>query len=229
MQSRARLLRAAGDAPGFLAQEIAEDVADRAAFLRLAPGHAVLVGDTGPLAEVLSGPGWHVQVVAGVDEEAPLLWRDLALLVSANRLESVNDLPGALVHARRALRPGGLMVASLLGAGSLPKLRAAMLAADGERPAPRLHPQVDIRAGGQLLQRAGFADPVVDTRTLLVRYRSLTRLVGDLRMLGLTNVLARSGPPLTRAGLARAEAAFSADDSPENFEILTLSGRAPSH
>jgi hypothetical protein len=98
-----------------------------------------------------------------------------------------------------------------------------MLAADGERPAPRLHPQIDVRAGGQLLQRAGFADPVIDSRTLTVRYSGLAALVADLRAQGLTNVLARPGPPLGKAALARARAAFG-KSTIERFEILTLSG-----
>jgi len=65
----------------------------------------------------------------------------------------VDDLPGALVHIRRALAPDGLAIMSWCGAGSVPALRAAMVAADGERPAARIHPQVDVRAGGDLLQR----------------------------------------------------------------------------
>jgi hypothetical protein len=129
---------------------------------------------------------------------------------------------------RNALAPGGLMLASFVGAGSLPQLRAAMLVADGERPAPRLHPAIDVRAGGQLLQRAGFADPVVDSRTLSVSFRSLDGLVADLRAQGLTSVLARGGPPLGRAALDRAREAFAAAGengrTVERFEILTLSG-----
>jgi hypothetical protein len=103
-----------------------------------------------------------------------------------------------------------------------------MLAADGDRPAPRIHPQVDVRAGGQLLQRTGFADPVVDSRTLDVSFRSLDGLVADLRAMGLSNVLARSGPPLGKAARERARDAFAAAGSDgrttERFEILTLSG-----
>ena len=99
---------------------------------------------------------------------------------------------------------------------------------DGDRPAPRLHPQIDVRAGGQLLQRAGFAGPVVDSRGLDVGFRTLDRLIGDLRAQGLGNVLASPGPPLTRAMLARAQAAFAAaardGRTVEHFEILTLSG-----
>jgi hypothetical protein len=103
-----------------------------------------------------------------------------------------------------------------------------MLAADAERPAPRMHPMVDVRAGAQLLQRAGFADPVADYRTLRASFRSLDRLVADLRAQGLTSVLARGGPPLGRAALECARTAFAAagDDgrTAERFEIVTLSG-----
>ena len=120
------------------------------------------------------------------------------------------------------------MIASFPAAGCLPVLRGAMLAADADRPAPRLHPAIDVRAGGQLLQRAGFADPVVDRRELAVSFRSLGALVADLRAQGLGNVLADPGPALGRAALARARAAFAeagADGrTVEHFEILTLSG-----
>jgi hypothetical protein len=105
-----------------------------------------------------------------------------------------------------------------------------MLAAEPDRPAARIHPMVDARAAPQLLQRAGWKDPVVDTHTLTVRYSNLDRLVADLRDQGLGNALARPGPPLGKAALARARAAFAerADDdgkTAENFEIVTLTGR----
>ena len=112
-------------------------------------------------------------------EEQPFPFGPFDFIASLGTLDTVNDLPGALIHLRGALAPGGLMIASFPGAGSLPALRAAMLAADGERPAPRIHPQVDVRAGGQLLQRAGFADPVVDSRGLDVRFASLASLIAD--------------------------------------------------
>ena len=83
-----------------------------------------------------------------------------------------------------------------------------MMAADGERPAARMHPMVDVRSAAQLLQRAGWSDPVVDSRTLKVSYRSLDKLVSDLRDQGLGSVLASPAPPLTRKGLERARSAF---------------------
>jgi hypothetical protein len=106
-----------------------------------------------------------------------------------------------------------------------------MLAADAERPAARLHPMVDIRAAAALLQRAGWAEPVADSRALSVSYRSLDRLVADLRDQGLGNVLASAAPPLGKAALERARAAFLDGVGPdgravESFEIVTLSGRS---
>ena len=88
---------------------------------------------------------------------------------------------------------------------------------------------VDVRAGAQLLQRCGFANPVADSRHLDVRYSSLGALVADLRAQGLGNALASPAPPLTRAMLERANRSFcdAADAegrTTEHFEILTLSG-----
>ena len=103
------------------------------------------------------------------------------------------------------------------------------MAADGERPAARLHPAVDAKGGAGLLQRAGFSRQVADAWTLRLRYGALDRLITDLRAQGLTSVLANSAPPLTRAGLERARAAFLADADRhgrvvETLEILTLTG-----
>jgi SAM-dependent methyltransferase len=159
------------------------------------------------------------------------------LVVSAGTLDSVNDLPGALIQIRRLLRPDGLFLGALAGAGSLPGLRRAMAAADEaeERPAsPRLHPQIDLRAAGDLLARAGFALPVVDAEPLTLRYPGLPQLVADLRALGWTNLLsARSRRPIGRFGYAAAQAAFAAGADPdgkvpERLQIIHLSGWAPS-
>ena len=225
-------LQQASQAPRYLAVDMAEDVLDRLSFLRHEPLRALVIGDiTGTLSAALCAQGCATESFdpLDVDEEQPLALRGFDLIVSLGSLDTVNDLPGALIHLREALAPGGLMLASLMGAGSLPVLRAVMLEADADRPAPRIHPQVDVRAGGQLLQRCGYADPVIDSRPLHVRFGALSSLVSDLRAQGLGNVLLRHGPPLGKAALARAQQAFQAhaDDEgrvTETFEILTLSG-----
>ena len=222
----ARLQREA-DPARFVIDDIAEDMLERLAFLRHEPRRALVIGDwTGTLAAALDAPGTEVaeaEPAGGFDEERPFPSGGFDFIASVATLDTVNDLPGALIHIRAALAPGGRALASFIGAGSLPALRRIMLAADGERPAARLHPMVDVRAG--------WADPVADSRTLTVAYRSLDRLVADLRAQGLGNVLA-SHAPLGKAGLERAREAFAAEADEqgrvvERFEILTLSGRHP--
>jgi len=221
---RALRLQTRPGAARYILDDMVEDVLERLAFLRHQPRHSLVIGDrTGQLATQLSGEVTALDPIGGLSEEQPYPIAGFDLIVSLATLDTVNDLPGALIHLRNALAPGGLAIASFVGAGSLPALRDAMLTADGERPAPRLHPMVDVRAGGQLLQRAGWADPVVDSRSLVVRYASLDRLLGDLRAQALTNVLARPGPALNRNQLYVAREAFGAG-TVERFEILTLSG-----
>ena len=227
-------LQQGADAARFVIEDIVEDTLERLAFLRHEPARALVIGDwTGELSAALRKQGAEVLEVdpAELDEERPYPFAGFDLIASTATLDTVNDLPGALIHVRKALAPGGRAIASFVGAGSLPVLRRVMQMADGERPAARIHPMVDVRAGAQLLQRAGWADPVADSRTLRVAYRSLDRLVGDLRAQGLGNVLAAHAP-LAKAGLERARQAFAAEADEqgrvvESFEILTLSGRHP--
>jgi len=171
------------------------------------------------------------------EDRLPFPPQSFDLVVSAGALDSVNDLPGALVQIRRLLRPDGLFLAAFLGAGSLAGLKRAMQAADeaeGRPASPHVHPQIDLRAAGDLLGRAGFALPVADAERLTIRFTGLPQLVADLRALGWTNLLqARSRRPLGRLGYAAAQARFAAGADadgkvPERFEIIHLSGWAPS-
>ncbi|HEX8388361.1 MAG TPA: methyltransferase domain-containing protein [Sphingomonas sp.] len=165
------------------------------------------------------------------EDRLPFADASFDLVVSAGVLDQVNDLPGALALARRALKPDGLFLAAFAGAGSLPRLRAALRAAEPEPPAARLHPQIDVRSAGDLLVRAGFALPVADVETLDVGYPDLFRLLADLRGMAATNVLRRRAP-LTRSILAAAAEAFVTQADPdgrvrERFTIVFLTGWAP--
>jgi SAM-dependent methyltransferase len=223
-RQRMLVLQSKPDAPRYLIDDMVEDVQDRLGFLRHQPQSSLVIGDyTGVLAKTLPGEVTSAEPASGFNEEAPFPFGAFDFIASLGTLDTVNDLPGALIHLRGALAPGGLMIASFVGGGSLPALREAMRLADGDRPAPRIHPQVDVRAGGQLLQRAGFSDPVVDSRGFEVRFRSLGGLVADLRAQGLGNVLSRYGPVLGKVAQKRAQEAF-AGPVVECFEILTLSG-----
>ena len=161
----------------------------------------------------------------------------LDLAVSLLALQTVNDLPGALVQMRRALKPDGLLIAAMIGGDTLTELRQSLTIAESEvlgGASPRVAPFVDVRALGGLAQRAGLALPVVDLDRAIVRYADMSALLADLRAMGSANALdARSRKPLPRAALARAAVAYAerfADPDGRlraTFDIVWLSGWAP--
>lgn len=159
------------------------------------------------------------------------------LAVSLFSLQTINDLPGALVQIRRALKPDGLFVAALLGGGTLSELREAFAFAEsGTRGgvSPRVSPFADVRDLGGLLQRAGFALPVADVERLTVRYGDFFALTRDLRAHGFTNVMSeRSRTPLRRDTLAALVSHYAGQHADPDgklrarFETLYLTGWAP--
>ena len=216
----------------YLFDTIADDIAERLDFMQVEPKRVLVVGDAnGRLSKTLTDKGADTKIghLGDFDEEQPGPPAAFDLVIHMLGLGMVNDLPGAMIHARNALAEGGLFIAAFPGAGSMPVLRGLALAADGERPAARMHPLVDNRAGTALLERAGFKRQVVDSYPIRVRFASLARMIEDLRDHGLTSSLASPAPPLTREGWARAEALFDElreEDGKvaETLEILTLTG-----
>jgi hypothetical protein len=149
------------------------------------------------------------------------------LVLAVGTLDTVNDLPRALMSVRFAMQSGALFLGAMSGGDTLPQLRASMRAADLATGAasPHVHPRVEASALAPLLQAGGFIDPVVDVDRVQVSYPSLQRLVEDLRRMGTTNILAARSPlPLSR-NAARAAATIFADagedgKTVETFEIV---------
>jgi SAM-dependent methyltransferase len=253
---RARHRRALALGPStFLLDRVAEELADRLASVLRAfpcgldlgtPTDAVRRGlaRSGKVGSLIAanplateGPGRSGLAVAADAEAVPFREGALDLVVSGLALHFVNDLPGALVQIRRALKPDGLLVAALLGGDTLTELRQAFAAAEAEMEggiSPRVLPFADLRDLGALLQRAGFALPVTDVDRLTVRYASPLALMHELRRMGATNPLVdRRRRPLRRATLARmldiyAERFADPDGRIRaTFEIVYLSGWAP--
>jgi SAM-dependent methyltransferase len=171
------------------------------------------------------------------EERLPFAPGRLDLIVSSLALHWVNDLVGALIQIRLALAPDGLFIGAMLGGATLTELRGALLAAEADLrggAGPRISPFADAADGAALLQRAGFALPVIDTDLVTVRYEHPLRLLADLRAMGETSaLLERPQAPLTRAVLTRAcelyQQRHTGPDGrvPATFEILTLTGWAP--
>ena len=174
---------------------------------------------------------------APADAPLPLDPGSLDLVVSLLSLHEADDIPGILIQIRRALRPDGLFLGALPGAGTLAELRESLLAAETEisgGASPRVMPFTDVRDGGALLQRAGFALPVADLETVIVRYDTLFALMLDLRAMGATNALfARSRLPAKRRFFTRAAEIYAERFSDTDgriratFAFVWLSGWAP--
>jgi len=256
---RRRQLRALALGPSFfLLERVADDLAERlAAVLRRfdvavdlgTPGTALRgaigklgsVGTIIPVKAIADGEKGRVQTAEKrivADEEAlPLRDASLDLVVSALALQFANDLPGVLVQIRRALKPDGLFIAALVGGETLTELRQSFAAAESDiegGASPRVAPFAEVRALGNLLQRAGFALPVTDVDRYTLRYDSIFALMHELRRMGATNaLLARRRVPLRRATLMRAAEIYAqrfadADGRVRaTFEIVWLSGWAP--
>jgi len=252
-----RRARAAPTAPAhdFLLRHVGEDISDRLSLVRRTFPVGLNLGahtgalsrrlrtletvnlliDADPSAAMLAhcdGPR-----LAADEEFLPFGQATLDLVVSGLALQFVNDLPGALLQVRQALKGDGLFLAAQLGAGSLAELREAFLIAETEMyggATPRVAPFADVRTLGGLLQRAGFALPVADVDVLRVTYPHPLALMQELKAMGASNPLAeRARRPVTRRLLARACAVYEERNGTADgrvlatFEIVTLTGWAP--
>ncbi|EHS49347.1 methyltransferase [Rhizobium sp. PDO1-076] len=170
-------------------------------------------------------------------ESVPLAAESANLILSPLSLHLTNDTPGMLIQMRRALKPDGLLLAAIPGAGTLAELRDVLLTAETELyggASPRVIPFPDIRDVGSLLQRAGFALPVIDEESFTVRYDNLFALMRDLRAMGMANpLIGRSRKPLTRGFFLRAADLYAeryADPDGRiraTFSMIFVSGWAP--
>jgi NADH dehydrogenase [ubiquinone] 1 alpha subcomplex assembly factor 5 len=245
-----------GDKSDFLFAEIAARLADRlsdvkrsfdvGADLGSRGGHmaraTLATGRVGRLYAMDPSPTLSARLpvpsVAGDEEALPFADASLDLAVSSLALHWVNDLPGALVQIRRALRPDGLFLAAMFGGETLWELRQVLteaeLAVSGGVSA-RVSPMADLRDAAGLLQRAGFALPVADRDPLTVSYTDAWALMRELGGMGESNaVRLRANGPLRRAILAEAvqiyqkRHAIGSGRVRASFEVLYISGWAPS-
>ncbi|WP_246218782.1 methyltransferase domain-containing protein [Parasphingorhabdus halotolerans] len=166
------------------------------------------------------------------EDRLPFADHSFDLIINIGTLDTVNDLPGALVLSRRILKPDGLFLAAFIGAESLTALKAILMESEGDRIAPHVHPQIDIRTMGDLMSRSGLQLPVVDSDSLELRYGSIEKLIEDIRNFGGSNVLKQQTHNIQRTTYLRAKQGFDdrleADGKvTEKIEIIYLCGWAP--
>ncbi len=248
---RARAARSPHEAT-FLLEAVADDLADRLDAVNRTFERVLVIGGGAQFRNAVAARpplaariGWIVEadwtdgaVNAGVafdPEHLPFAEGAFDLIVSLLALHWVNDLPGAMIQIRRALRPDGLFLGALFGGRTLHELRDSLLAAESEirgGAALRVAPFADTLDIAGLLQRAGFALPVADRDTTTVRYGDPLHLLRDLRAMGETSALADAPPPLTRPILFRAMAIYAErfgieGRAPATFEVITATGWSP--
>ncbi|KAH0780095.1 hypothetical protein KY290_006522 [Solanum tuberosum] len=171
--------------------------------------------------------------VIGDEEYLPVKENSVDLVISCLGLHWTNDLPGAMIQSRLALKPDGLFLAAILGGETLREMRIACTIAQMEREggiSPRLSPLAQVRDAGNLLTRAGFTLPGVDVDEYTVRYSSALELIEHLRAMGETSALLQRSKVLKKdTALATAaiyESMFAAEDGtiPATFQIIYMTG-----
>jgi SAM-dependent methyltransferase len=188
--------------------ELAERLLDRLDDTTHRFTQALDIGGRGSIAPALRARGMQVtsldpsaamarlaggSAVCGDPEALPFAPGSFDLVIGSCALHWVNDLPGALIQLRMALRPDGLFLASMPVLGTLDSLRSALTEAEAALTggaSPRISPFPDLRDCAALLQRAGFALPVADAEDITLAYADAATLLADLRAAGETNAVA---------------------------------------
>ncbi|HVK81732.1 MAG TPA: methyltransferase domain-containing protein [Verrucomicrobiae bacterium] len=246
VRQRKRRAKASFRDASFLHERVAADLADRLEAIPRPFPRVLALGGGGLFSEEIAArPELAARIghvietdLAEIDpEHLPYAAHSFDLIVSPLALHWVNDLPGALIQLRVALKPDGLLLASLFGGATLHELRLVLIEAESELTGgagPRVAPFADLQDIAGLLQRAGYALPAADRDVVVVRYGEPMRLLADLRVMGETAALSERSPRgLSRRILARAfdiyRERFSDEDDRvrATFEILTATGWAP--
>ncbi len=170
-------------------------------------------------------------------EHLPFAANSFDAVICALSLSTINDVPGVFAQAHALLKPDGLLLVNVLGGSTLGELRDALAEAEASITgglSPRVHPFVDVREAGALLQRTGFNLPVIDRDVITVSYPNMFALMDDLRTLGAHNMLQQQRSNFTPrtvfldAAKRYAERHGNADGGIDaTLELITLLGWKP--
>ena len=228
----------------FLLERSVQDLEDRLSTVERQFDRAVIINPyTGSAAASLQHSG-KTKSIETVDyqpkdntEFLPLEPQSADLIISLQTLQFTNDTPGLMMQIKQALKPDGLFLGCMTGAGTLGELRESLLQAESELTggvSPRVAPFADVRDAGGLLQRAGFALPVTDIENVTVRYDNMFALMADIRAMGMANILTgRSRKPVSRRFFIRAAEIYAERFSDPDgrirasFSFIWMSGWAP--
>ena len=139
------------------------------------------------------------------------------LVFSSLMLQWCDDLDGVFAEIARVLKPGGVLLFSTFGPGTLAELREAWGASDA--PGNHVNHFFDAHALGSALMHAGLSEPVLDVDRTVVGYPDVLTLMRELKAIGAHNVTAGRARGLT--GRRRLIAMTQA------YEALRRGGKLP--
>ncbi len=236
------------DAVGDVLRDAAERLLDRLDDTTRRFTQALDIGGRGVVAPMLRALGIETvscdlspamaarsprPAVAADEEFLPFAPASFDLIVASLSLHWVNDLPGALIQLRQALRPDGLLLASLPALGTLAELRGALTRAETALTggvSPRVSPFPELRDCAHLLQRAGFALPVADIEEIRLLYADPFALLRDLRAGGESNAVRlrdKRVPPRALLPMALAELPREDGRVVVTLRMAVMTGWAP--
>ena len=236
----------------FLYQHMAKALQDRLmdikrslpVVLEISPVQAVITSALQDAKQIIHHDHmalWHgwgaLTHILDPDLPLPFTTQQYDAIIILGNAHWIQDLPGFLIQVKQALKPDGVMLMAMIGGNSLHELREAIIVTE-ERLcsgySPRISPFVSLYDMASLMQRAGYALPVVDHDILTVTYTGLRPLVSDLRAMGQTNaVQARRKTILPKNFWPQVEAYYIAQYSlpdgrlPVTVEMLYCLGWSP--
>jgi SAM-dependent methyltransferase len=150
------------------------------------------------------------------------------LIVTTLSLHLVNNLIQALSEYHKALRPGGVFVATILGGNSFQKLRQACIKADlslYDKVFPRIMPCIELHNAAKLLQQTNFDMVLATSEHFTASYSNIADMIRDIREMGHSNCLTQRKHSLeSKQYLAILKDSFEAGNIINNFEIITMTG-----
>ncbi len=156
------------------------------------------------------------------------------LIKSSLAVHWVNDVVGLFLSAKKLLREDGFFISNFFGGESLKELRQIFSEADKNAISPRISPFIDVRDAGKLLQRAGFALPVVDLDRIEVTYSDIYALMRHLKKIGENNALKRRRKQFTGKNFMEKAAKLYRERFSDHegriiatFEVVTVAGYKP--